>query len=184
VRRPNVEQDGRPVTWRYHAAKFAWRPLLECRAVTLPIQDNATLGCKVKVAPGRIPLADKSAQKCIDSVPAQEMAKHRAKCGWPPLSDIGAVTKPRHETRWNLLGSPKLTNRSQSLVGQYLPYGEDTWRTYCCLTSFFPIVDTCLSYEDIAQQSCAMVHKMAIFCVIFASCIFSEPRAEHFRPAF
>jgi len=25
---------------------------------------------------------------------------------------------------------------------------------------------------------------MAIFCVIFASCIFSEPRAAHFKPAF
>jgi len=27
----------------------------------------------------------------------------------------------------------------------------------CCLTSFFPIVDTCLSCEGIARQSCAMV---------------------------
>jgi len=26
--------------------------------------------------------------------------------------------------------------------------------------------------------------QMAIFCLIFASCIFSEPRAAHFRPAF
>jgi len=26
--------------------------------------------------------------------------------------------------------------------------------------------------------------QMAIFCVIFVSCIFSEPRAAHFRPAF
>jgi len=26
--------------------------------------------------------------------------------------------------------------------------------------------------------------QMANFCVIFASCIFSEPRAAHFRPAF
>jgi len=26
--------------------------------------------------------------------------------------------------------------------------------------------------------------QMAIFCVIFASCIFREPRAAHFRPAF
>jgi len=25
---------------------------------------------------------------------------------------------------------------------------------------------------------------MAIFCVIFASCIFSKPRAAHFRPTF
>ena len=53
-------------------------------------------------------------------------------------------------------------------------------RRYWCLTSFFLIVDTCLSSEDIAQQSCAMVPK----CRFFASCISSEPRAAHFRHAF
>jgi len=31
------------------------------------------------------------------------------------------------------------------------------WRTYRCLTSFFPFADMCLSCEDIARQSCAMV---------------------------
>jgi len=31
------------------------------------------------------------------------------------------------------------------------------WMRYYCLTSFFPIVDTCLSCEDIAPQSRAMV---------------------------
>jgi len=36
---------------------------------------------------------------------------------------------------------------------------------------FFPLVDTCLSCEDIARQICA-------------SCIFSEPRAARFRHAF
>jgi len=42
-------------------------------------------------------------------------------------------------------------------------------------------VDTCLSCEDIARQSCAMVRRWRIF----ASCIFiSEPRAAHFRPDF
>jgi len=45
---------------------------------------------------------------------------------------------------------------------------------------FFAIVNACLSSEDIARQSCAMVPKMAIF----ASCISSDPRAAHFRPAF
>ena len=39
------------------------------------------------------------------------------------------------------------------------------WRTYCCLTSFFPIVDTCLSCEDIAQQSCAMVPRWQFLTV-------------------
>jgi len=34
----------------------------------------------------------------IYSVPAQETAKHRAKFGWPPLSDVAAVTKARSET--------------------------------------------------------------------------------------
>jgi len=38
-------------------------------------------------------------QKCIYSVPAQEMAKHHAKFGWPPVSGVTAVTKPRSETR-------------------------------------------------------------------------------------
>jgi len=64
---------------------------------------------------------------------------------------------PRCETRWNLQGCPKLANRSQPLVGGSSPYYEDMWRTYRCLTSFFPIVDTCLSCEDIARQSCVMV---------------------------
>ena len=37
-------------------------------------------------------------QKCIYGVPAQETAKHRANFGWPPVSDVAAVTKPRSET--------------------------------------------------------------------------------------
>ena len=51
------------------------------------------------------------------------------------------------------------------------------------LNIFFPIVDMCLSCEDIARQSCAMVLRwrfLAIFCVL---CIFSEPRAACFSPA-
>jgi len=46
---------------------------------------------------------------------------------------------------------------------------------------FFPIVDTYLSSEDIARQSCAMVPKWRLFA---SSRISSEPRAAHFRPAF
>ena len=46
--------------------------------------------------------------------------------------------------------------------------------------NFFPIVDTCLSSEDIARRSGAMVPKWRFF----ASCISSEPRSVHFRPAF
>ena len=119
----NAQRDGRPAEYRwrplFNAAKFGWRPLLECRAVTLP----------------------------------------------------------RRKSRWNLQGCPKLANRSQPLVGQKFTI---LWGHVECLTSFFPIVDTCLSSKDTARQSGAMVPKWRFF----ASCIFSEPRAAGFRHAF
>ena len=99
------------------------------------------------------------------------------------LSTCRAVMLPRRETSWNLMGCPKLTKWSQPLVGRSSPYCGDIWRTYCCLTSFFPIVDMCLSCEDTARRSCAMVPRWRFLATFFASCIFSEPRAAHFRPA-
>ena len=90
-----------------------------------------------------------------------------AKFRWRPLIECHAVTLPRRETRWNLQGCPKLVNRSQLLVGRSLPYCEDVWRRHSCLTGFFPIVDMCLSCEDIAPQSCAMVPKCLIFGVFW-----------------
>jgi len=33
-----------------------------------------------------------------------------AKFGWCPLLECRAITLPRRETRWNLLGCPKLVN--------------------------------------------------------------------------
>jgi len=37
------------------------------------------------------------------------------------------------------------------------------WGRHCCSTSFFPIVNMCLSCEDLVQQSCAMVPRWRIF---------------------
>ena len=91
--------------------------------------------------------------------------------------------RPRRETRLNLRGCLKLPDGSQPLVGQSSPYCWDVWRTYRCLRTFFPIVDTYLSCEDVALQSCAMVPRWRLFGDFFGSCISSEPRAAHFRPA-
>jgi len=71
---------------------------------------------------------------------------------WRPLLECHAVMLPRRETHWNWHGCLKLANGSQPLVGWSSPYYQDMWRRYCCLTSFYPIVDTCLSSEDIARQ--------------------------------
>jgi len=118
----------------------------------------------------------------IQCIPAQETAKHPAKFGWRPLSDVGAVTLPRRETRWNLLGCLKLTNRSQPLVSKFTILSGHV-ENILLFNKFFPIVDTCLSCEDIAGQICAMVRRRRFFCIIFAFCIFTGPRAGHFRHA-
>ena len=100
-----------------------------------------------------------------------------AKFGWRSLLDCRAVTLPRRESRRNLQGCLKLVNRSQLLVGRSSPYCGGIWRTYCCLTSFFPIVDTCLSCEDIARQICAMVPRWQ-FLATFLRPVFSASRMQ------
>ena len=85
---------------------------------------------------------------------------------------------PKRETRWNLHGCPKWSNRSQPLVGRSSLYYEDMWRTYCCLISFFPIVDTCLTCEDIARQICAMVPRWWFFAT-FLRPVFSASHVQH-----
>jgi len=67
-------------------------------------------------------------------------------------------------------GCHELSNCSQPLVGQRLPYCEDMWRRYCSLTSFFLIVNTCLSCEDTARQTvrwCRNGDFLAIFCILY-----------------
>jgi len=105
----------------------------------------------------------------IYSIAAQETAKHRAKFGWPPVTDVTAVTKKRRETRQNLLGCRKLQNRSQPQLGRSSPYCGDVWRRLL-FNSLFPIVDTCLSCEDSALQSCVMAHRWRFlrhFCILY-----------------
>ena len=94
----------------------------------------------------------------------------RPQFGWRPLLECRAVTLPRGETRWNYLGCPKLTKRSQTLVGRSSPFCEDMWGRYCCLTSFF------FRLRRYSLTKLCDGAQMAIFCIIFASCISSDPR--------
>jgi len=116
-----------------------------------------------------------------DSRPAEYRWRplfNAAKFGWRLLLKYHAVRLSRRETRWNLQECPKLTNRSQSLVGRSSPYCGDMRRRYCCLTSFFLVVDTCLSCEDITRQSCGMVPRWRLFDD-FLPPVFSASRAQH-----
>jgi len=87
---------------------------------TLPIYENARLGRKVNFAPGKIPSRGKNPsppKKKLYSVPAQETAKDRAKFGWPPMSDVAAVTKPRRETGKKYAGAPQTRQQIPALSG-------------------------------------------------------------------
>ena len=106
-----------------------------------------------------------------------------AKFGWRSLLDCSNTAKSRKPLK--LAGAPHIGKPiSALLVGRSSLYCGDIWRTNCCLTSFFfLIVDTCLSREDIAWQSCHMVPRWRILAIFFVFCVFSELRAAHFWPA-
>ena len=57
---------------------------------------------------------------------------------------------------------------SATIVGRSSPYCADMCRRYCCLTSFFPIIDACRSCEDSARQSSAIVHKWRFLRPVFS----------------
>jgi len=69
-----------------------------CRAVTLQILGERKTWTESEFYTWQNSVRGKNPRKCIYSVPAQEAVKYRAKFDWPPLSDVGAVTKPRPET--------------------------------------------------------------------------------------
>jgi len=127
----------------------------------------------VNFALGKIPSGGKSPRKCIYSVAAQETAKHRAQFGWPPVSDVAAVTKPRRQTqapaRISAVSGPTFAILSR----------EDMRRRYCCLTTFFHALVAKIQPDKVVRW-CQDVE----FLAIFTSCIFREPRAAHFTPAF
>jgi len=158
----DAERDGRPAEYRWRQPSAQRRKVWLTPAAGVPCNDAANIEerktwTQSEFCTSQNSTRGKRPRKCIYSVPAKETAKHRAKFGWLPVRDVGAVTKQTRETRL-FLRCPKLANRSQPLVGRRSPYCEDMWRRYCCLT-IFPIIDICRSYEDTAQQICAMVRR-------------------------
>jgi len=118
----------------------------------------------------------------VYNVPAQETAKHCAKFGWPPVSNVDAATKARCETRCNLLGCPTLRNRSQLLVdcGPKFAISRGHVEEILLFNYFFQ-----LSIHALATK--IQPNKVVRWCpdgkilAIFVSCIFCELRAAHFR---
>jgi len=88
-----------------------------------------------------------------------------AKFGWRPLLECCAVSLPRCETRWISWGA----QTNEPLSAAIILWGHV--REKFLFNKFFPIVDTWLSSEDTARQSCVMVPRWRIFkrffCVLY-----------------
>jgi len=117
--RADAQRDGR-------LAEYRWRPLRNfCNSIPcITPQSLAEAGCWSAVqsrwqymrtqdldATWILHLAKfrqrARAPENVHNVPAQETAKHSAKFGWPPVSDVdGCSNEARRETCWNSLGCP------------------------------------------------------------------------------
>jgi len=109
----------------------------------------------------------------------------RRKVWLTPAAGVPCSTRHSSSGRIvNLLGCPKLPGRSQPLVGRRSPYCRDMWGRYCCLTGFSDCRYNMPQLRRYSPTKLCDGAQMASFCVIFASCIFSELRAALFRHAF
>jgi len=83
---------------------------------------------------------------------------------------------PRRETHWNLPGCPPTTGPISAVSGLKFTILWGHVEEILLLNMFFS--DCCLSCEDIARQSCAMVPRWQ-FLATFLCRVFSASRAQH-----
>jgi len=89
-----------------------------------------------------------------------------------PVLDCCAVMLPNAKPV-EICWVPQTRQQISAVSGPWnSPYYDDMWRRYCCLTSIFLIIDTCLSCEDTARQICAMVPRWRFLHLVFSvSCV-------------
>jgi len=81
----------------------------------------------------------------------------------------------------NLLQLPGILQTNETISATSGPKFTILWghvEEILLLNKFFPIVDTCLSCEDIARQSCAMVPRWR-FLATFLRPAFAASRVQH-----
>ena len=109
-----------------------------------------------------------------------------AECRWRPLFNAAVwltptTTVPCSNTAGirnplKLAGVSQTNEPISAASGRSSPHCKDVGR-YCCLTSFFPIVDTCLSYEDYSLTKLCDGAQMANFWR-FLRPVFSASRVQ------
>ena len=105
----NAQRDGRPVEYRWYplfnSAKFGWRPILECRAVTLPRRETRwnLQGCP-KLRNRSQPLVGWSSPHCEDMCSrycclTSFFSDCRYVTAWQTCSALAVATSNSHQSR-------------------------------------------------------------------------------------
>ena len=76
-----------------------------------------------------------------------------------PTTKVPCSNAAKTRNPFQFAGVPQTPEPISAVSGPKFTILREHVGIYCCLTSFFPFVDICLSCEDTARQSCAMVPK-------------------------
>jgi len=98
----------------------------------------------------------------------------RRKVRLTPTTNVPCSNAAKTRIPLKFGGVPQTRQQISAVNGPSSLYYQDMCRRYCCLTSFFPIVDTCLSSEHMARQICAMLPKWQ-----FLRPVFRASRMQH-----
>ena len=88
------------------------------------------------------------------------------------------TAKPRTRNPLRFAGVPQTNERISAASGPKFTILRGHVEDILLLNRFFPIVDTCLSCEDIARQSCAMAPRWR-FLATFLHRVFPASRVQH-----
>ena len=103
----------------------------------------------------------------------------RRKVWLTPTTRVPCSNAAKTRNRLKLAGVPQTSEMISAACGPKFTILRGHVEEVSCLTSFFPIVDTCLSCEDIGRQICGMcTAQMAIF-TSFLRAVFSASCAQH-----
>jgi len=102
-------------------------------------------------------------------VPPKTPSVQRRKVSLTPSTRVPSSNAAKTRNPLKFAGVPQTPEPISAVSGPTFAILWNMWRTYCCLTSLFPIVDMCLSCGDTARQSCAMVPTWRLFCVLYSS---------------
>ena len=88
------------------------------------------------------------------------------------------AAKTRNLLKFAFAGVPQTPELISAVSGPKFTLLRGHVEEVLLLNNFFPIVDTCLSCEDTAQQSCAMVPRWQFFAS-FLRAVFPASRVQH-----